>query len=200
MPPHARHPRHRLFDTVRKTAASTGELVRRQFGIQDQNGNLRVGIGDLGAYVPALAGDYGVVIGGPGLTPIEMWPIQAETYFSTAVGPFGTGWESLATYVPVITAYIGASGRALVGISVTGVSGASSTVFGAGISVNSGSPPTTIATATTISASGFSNYTGTATGFMVVTATAQTNATFELFYTCANNVAVSPATLTVTPL
>lgn len=114
MPPVTRHPRHHLVDTVRNTAQQGQAAIRRQFGVSDVNGTLRVGIGALGAFAPSRQGDYGIIVGDPSgnlqtLSPPVPTPLAPTTILTTST--------ELTTVGNRLTTYIGTSGRALVTLS-----------------------------------------------------------------------------------
>lgn len=119
MPPSPRNPRHRLLDHVRSAEAGAAHIARRQYGISDESGTLRVGIGSLGAYEASFAGDYGVAVGDASGNLAELWPLRAETT-SLAISTLGS-WVQLTgvSGFPTITAYIGQTGRMIVGVSAT---------------------------------------------------------------------------------
>jgi hypothetical protein len=116
-PPRPTHPRHPLIRNLRAAPQQQTQQSRRQYAIEDTAGNLRVGIGALGAYDSSLAGDYGVMVGDPTGNVQELWPPSAVEY-APQITVTSNSWTLLSN-VPTLSAYIGASANAIVTISST---------------------------------------------------------------------------------
>lgn len=118
MPRPARHPRRALVDGIKRNAAGVAAHGRRQIGIEDANGNLRVAIGDLGAFYPGYEGEYGVVVASPAGAGGELWPPVCGQY--VGVGTFTPGGSPATLgggWMPEV--WIGVSAEANITISGT---------------------------------------------------------------------------------
>ena len=155
----------------------------------DTAGRLRVAVGQL------PSGDYGLETVDPNGNVQEVIPMLQATVLANE-STTSTSWTDLATVGPSVTAWIGASGSALLMASAL-MSPYTSTAGYIGIGIDGAAPSVYIASYDANLYGGFAS----ATGFVKVTGLSPGSHTFKLmYYTTANNTQFANRAIAVFPL